>query len=431
MSLLIVQLQNRRRLGTATSPPANGPAAGAAAEFVYAFSADGLQVQHHGRCAASLLPRASEVVAAVAETDIAFHRITCPKAPAARLRAALGGVLEDTLLDDPTTLHLALQPAATAGQPVWVAVLDKAWLVPQIDALEAAGLQVDRVAPLLSPLPASGADTPDDGPFRLHIQAAEGGHADAGTSTAQVSLAHAGGVSTWPLQGTLARALLPDPLPADLRCSASPALVQTAEAWLGRPVAVLTAPERLLQAAAGAWNLRQFDLAPRHRGAARLRAALQQLRSPAWAPVRWGLGGLVIAHLVGLNAWAWQQRAELQTRRDTVLTLMRTTHPQVRAILDAPLQMRRENETLRAAAGRAGDTDLEPMLQAAASAWPDTVPLQTLKFEGQQLSLGAPALGEADVQRLRGALTASGWQVEGSAGLVTLRRGAAGAGVAR
>lgn len=423
MSLLIVQLPNRRRLGFSTSP--GSPPAGAAAEFSYALSLDGTQVQSQGRCAASLLPRAGQVVAVVAETDVAFHRITCPKAPAARLRAALGGVLEDTLLDEPDALHLALQPGATAGQPAWVAVLDKAWLTAHVDTLEAAGLHVDRMVPLLEPLAAPEADatTPAAaGPLRLHIQAAEGGRGEQGAPAAQISLAHAGGVSTWPLQGTLARALLPEPLPADLRYSASPALVQTAEAWLGRPVAVLTAPERLLQAAASAWNLRQFDLAPRHRGAARLRTALQQLRSPAWAPVRWGLAGLVAAQLIGLNAWAWQQRAELQARRDTVMTLMRTTHPQVRAILDAPLQMRRENETLRAAAGRAGDTDLEPMLQAAASAWPDTVPLQTLRFENQQLSLGAPSLGEADLQRLRAALAASGWQVDGNAGLLTLRR---------
>ena len=43
-------------------------------------------------------------------------------------------------------------------------------------------------------------------------------------------------------------------------------------------------------------------------------------------------------------------------------------------MLDAPVQMRRETEALRAAAGKAGDTDLEPMLQAAASAWPPNRP---------------------------------------------------------
>ena len=130
---------------------------------------------------------------------------------------------------------------------------------------------------------------------------------------------------------------------------------------------------------------------------------------PAWAPVRWGLAGLLAVQVVGLNAWAWQQRTELQARRDSILSVMRSTHPQVRAILDAPLQMRRENETLRAAAGRAGDTDLEPMLQAAASAWPEALPLQTVRFENQQLSLGAPGLDEAQIQRLRDSLGSSGW----------------------
>ena len=52
--------------------------------------------------------------------------------------------------------------------------------------------------------------------------------------------------------------------------------------------------------------------------------------------------------------------------RDSVDALL--THPQVRAVLDAPLQMARENDLLRASAGRPGDTDLEPLLQAAATA---------------------------------------------------------------
>ena len=87
--------------------------------------------------------------------------------------------------------------------------------------------------------------------------------------------------------------------------------------------------------------------------------------------------------------------------------------------------MRRENETLRAAAGRAGDTDLEPMLQAAASAWPDNLAVQTLRYENAQLSLGATQLGAEQIERLRSSLQPAGWRIEAGAGLLTLRRGTA------
>ena len=239
MSFLIVQLPTRRRLGSGT-PTAT---AGTSTELAYVLSQDGRHASTQGHCAPSLLPKATSVVAVVADTDIAYHRITCPKAPAARLRAALGGVLEDTLLDEPEALHLALEPGAQAGSACWVAAIDRAWLTAQIEALEAHGLQVDRIAPQLSPMAATGAPSvavegDREGrastfqPSKLslaaasaivHIHGPAGLPADHDTDeTALVSWADASGAACWPMQGTLARALLPEPLPTDLHCSASP-----------------------------------------------------------------------------------------------------------------------------------------------------------------------------------------------------------------
>jgi general secretion pathway protein L len=158
-----------------------------------------------------------------------------------------------------------------------------------------------------------------------------------------------------------------------------------------------------------------------------VRDLLTRLRSPAWRPVRWGLAGLIGVQLIGLNAWAWQQRSELAERKNRMTQLLRSAHPQVRAILDAPVQMRRENESLRAAAGKAGDTDLEPMLQALASAWPDKLPVQTLRYENARLTLSAPQLGDDEVERLRTQLQPAGWRVEGNGASLTLTRASTGA----
>ena len=40
----------------------------------------------------------------------------------------------------------------------------------------------------------------------------------------------------------------------------------------------------------------------------------------------------MLAQLAGLNAWAWQQRNALAERRLAMVQLLRSTHPQVRAV---------------------------------------------------------------------------------------------------
>jgi general secretion pathway protein L len=116
-------------------------------------------------------------------------------------------------------------------------------------------------------------------------------------------------------------------------------------------------------------------------------ARSRTVASPAWRPARIGLATLLALQIVGLNAWAWHQRQAIAERRMAQEDLLRSTFPNVRAVLDAPLQMRRETEVLRAAAGRAGSSDLEALLGAAASAWPQGQgPVQTLRFEPGRLT---------------------------------------------
>ena len=80
-------------------------------------------------------------------------------------------------------------------------------------------------------------------------------------------------------------------------------------------MALLTDAERALEAAQAGTNLRQFDLAPRHRGMRALREAAKKLLSAEWRPVRWGLAALVAVQLVGLNVMAWKQERALAERR--------------------------------------------------------------------------------------------------------------------
>jgi general secretion pathway protein L len=414
MSVLVILIPPRTRLAARAAESADAPAHPSGEGYSYVRSADGLQVATQGRAQAALLPRADSVVAVLADSDVSWQRITLPKAPAARLRAALGGLLEDNLLEDDEALHLALDPAAVPGQPTWVAVTHKAWLRAALEAREKAGLSIERVLP---------SSWPGDAPQGHFFEAA-----GPGAGNARVMLSHAdeNGQCLVRLDGSLARALLPQTASQPVRWTATPAVAAPAERWLGASVTVLTEAERALQSARSLWNLRQFDLAPRRRGTLALRNAARRLLSPAWRPVRMGVATLALLQIVGLNAWAWHQRQALSSLKASQESLLRSTFPNVRAVLDAPLQMRRESEVLRAAAGRAGENDLEALLGAAASAWPDAQgPVQTLRFEPGRLTLSVPGWSEQQVTLFRDRLRPGGWSVESAEGRVTLSRTAA------
>jgi general secretion pathway protein L len=413
MSILVVLIPPRARLrahSAAEGAEADGRAS--TAELHYVLSDDGFSLDAQGRCAAALLPRATMVVAALADADVSWHRIILPRAPAARLPAALQGVLEEAVLDDTADVHLAVAPQAIAGQPTWIAAVNRPWLARELAALERATVFVDRVVPMSWP------DDPPSGHF-ADVQSDN----DSAMSTLNLTWSHPDGVATMRLQGGLARSLLPTPLPSGVRWSASAGAASTAEKALGIPIPVMTPAMRALQATRTTWNLRQFDLAPRHRGTRALRDAMRHFMAPGWRPVRIGLAALAALHIVGLNLYAWQQRAELEERRTAMVNLLRTTYPQVRAVLDAPVQMQRETDALRVAAGRAGDADLEPMLAATAFAWPaERPPVENLRFEPGRLTLAAVGWGNQEIEQFRSRLRPTGWQVDHAEGRLIVSR---------
>ena len=156
MSILILQLPRRPRQAVAAEAAPDGdeapkPARRLGDELLYALTHDGVSLARQGSAAPDLLPQADAVVAVLPAEDLSWHRITLPKAPAARMRAALVGLLEDALLDEADRVHLALAPLSKAGEPTWVAACDREWLQAQLAPLEKAGVRVDRVAPAVWP----------------------------------------------------------------------------------------------------------------------------------------------------------------------------------------------------------------------------------------------------------------------------------------
>lgn len=407
MSTLLLFLPPRTRLRALGQA---APATMLPREYDWVLTTDGNRVDREGRAPATGLPAADSVIAVAAESDISWRRVELPRA-GRQMRAALAGKLEEYLLDDPDALHFAVEPDAVGGDTAWVAATSREWLASHLAELDAATVFVDRIAPLSWP----------DAQPRGHFHDDE-----AGAELMSLRWSHADGVATLPLQGGLSRQLFSPELVSTAQWTATPAAAAAAERWLGTSVTVQTPAQRALAVIGNAWDLRQFDLAPRARGVRALRLLGRSLMRKPWQPVRWGIAALLIVQLLGINLWAWRQHREVAARREAVAATLTGAFPQVRAILDAPVQMRKQMDLLRASAGSLGEQDFETLLGAAALAWPaDRPPADALSFEPGRLTIAAPGWSTAQIDNFRAQLLGGGWQLEAGDGKLTVSRASA------
>lgn len=372
---------------------------GASTEFEYALTRDGSSLEDHGSAPATLLPAASragmELVALVPASMVSWHRVELPKGTSAsspRLRAVLEGLLEDQLLDEPDTLHFALQPNTRTAGPLWVAACDRAWLRSAVQTLEAAGRPASRIVPEFAP----------EGEPTLY--------ALGDPQQPQLVAAGGDGVAVLPLSAQ-ALPLLP-PLPEDTRCVAEPAVAALAEQLLGRLPMLQQAPERWLRSARSAWDFAQFEFSSSGRARAfkKLGTAWDDLLSaPQWRPARWGAVLLVAVNLIGLNAWAWRERAALADKRETIRGTLTQTFPQVKVVVDAPVQMEREVAALRQLTGAPSGRDLEAMLGALSTSSPPQRPVSAAEFSAGELRVKGLALTPDEARAVESGLKGRGY----------------------
>ena len=94
---------------------------------------------------------------------------------------------------------------------------------------------------------------------------------------------------------------------------------------------------------------------------------------------------------------------------------------------DAAAVMARETQSLRTLAGKSGENDLEPMLQAAAAAWPgERPPVENVRFEQGKLTLAASGWSDSQIEQFRAALRPNGFRVDASEGRLVMTRAPAG-----
>lgn len=378
-------------------------------EWHWVQSRDGQTALAHGTDATALLPRDDDVVLVLPVLATSWHQLTLPRINTARLRQALDGLLEDRLLADTASLHLALQPGLQPGQTGWVAACQRTQLTQWLGTLHNAGRPASRIVPDLCPQPEA----------QLHAL-------DCADSAWLVSAGPLG-VLTAPLP---AAHLPPAVLAAMLRTTpdtprqAEPACAGAAELALDAPFALQTTAQRLLASSQTGWNLAQFDVrlsAGARRGQRWAQALRMVVHAPAWKPARWGMAVLVASLLLGLNASAWQERRSLQAKRAQINQLLTQTFPQVTLVLDAPLQMQREVARLARSAGDVSPGDLEPFLQSFSAFSLDGIVLSAIEYAPSDIQLTLNNPNPQSLQAVRDGLQNQGWRTRYTAPVLSVQ----------
>jgi general secretion pathway protein L len=387
------------------------PAPGAAThEYTYCLATSAQAVGTHGVAALALLPRADDTVLLLPSTAVSWHAVTLPKMSRAlsgpRLRALLESMVEELVLDDTKDLHIAQYRSTTAADPArsWLAVCQKTWLEQHLRAIQGAGRKVNHILPAAFPLTAA-AGSEEAPEISIHISGSAENPLLTATDTS--------GVTTVPLAH--ARSVWPDLDSHSISAlTAEPAVAAAAEAALNTKVATIHSSEHalkaMLQARSYGVDLAQGDLTVTGSGRW-LQQAGEMLRevtaAPAWRAARVGFVLLLLAQVIGLNAWAWRERSTLEAKRAMVKQQFMQSFPEIKVVLDAPVQMQRELGNLRHASGTLGNSDFESLYARFASVAQVSSAPSAITFESNELSLKGLSLDSAQLGSLADALQAA------------------------
>ena len=102
---------------------------------------------------------------------------------------------------------------------------------------------------------------------------------------------------------------------------------------------------------------------------------------------RWATLLLIVVNVAGLQAWAMKERSALAARRTAISSTLTATFPEVRVVVDAPLQMARSLADLQRRNGAASLADMETMLGQFQTAAPDILAPSAIEFIAGELRL--------------------------------------------
>jgi general secretion pathway protein L len=373
-------------------------------ELAYALITSSGTLASQGRAVPALLPRADTATLIVPAQALSWHLAALPKLPrgssAQKMQALLAGVLEEQLLDDAAQMHLAACPALMQSGKTWVVACDKSWVQEVVAQLQAARVPLTRIVPEIFPSDMAS----------LHAYGTSDG--------ASLVYADAQGVLCLPL----AHAALLPALPIGMAISAEPAVAAQAEQVLKCRINVMLAAQWAMQSAAASQersiDLAKGDLAVSGGGRAwqSLTGTLRDMLStPAWAPARWGVVLLLLANVIGLNAWSAKQNSVAQNKREQMNQLLSASFPNVKVVVDAPLQMERELSSLRQAQGQLSGRDFESIYGRFSSVAGINAAPSAIEFTANEVQIRGSGLQGAQLDALLPRLQFAGLSVRSDA----------------
>ena len=356
------------------------------ARYPYWLSENGQSVSKSGVALQTELAQLSannsgEVVAVLNWQSVSWHKVQLPKKAASQVNALLHGLLEDQLLDEISATHLILPSNIDSliqnETEVIVGACNKAWLRAALLPLQAVGLTIQRIVCELTPTPST--------PPALYFLG------DASDQSLSAVLCSSSAVQMLPIKSPQWSAFkeLRDP---GLRILAEPQWAKSTGEMVGREPTLFTTAQRMMQAVQSNWDAATGEWA--QSGSLRLARRLQKayldfVHAPHWSWSRRTLILSLVVNLIGLNAWAWIERASLKQRESSLSQLVKESFPSIGLVVDPSLQMQREMKKLRHARGQSAEGDLESMLSVAASNLPPNYKLQSLDYSPNELRLNA------------------------------------------
>jgi general secretion pathway protein L len=353
-----------------------------------------------GVAALAQIPHAATTIVVAPASAVLFVRVTLPKVRGTRLMRLLPLAVEDTIASSPEDIHVVLVDHLPGGASV-VAVVGRKWLDTTLAELAKHGFEPVRLL-VETELAAQPAQAGPAQPWVV-VRTPAGGFACLGQGeTIALDLGDEPG--TLPLALRLARNThrRQGETPAEVLVFTSPGASPTdADAW-GRALEV---PVR----SAGDWHpervdargLQATDLLRGDYGTNRDAGAVKRMLK---------LAAIAAATVLGLHAmltlgdW-WRLKTETRQLRAQMETQFREIFPDAQAVVDAPLQMRRNLGKLRREAGMPDRSDVVPLLAAvgpvlvAVGAQAERMRYERGELE-LQISLPGPNEGEALARRL-------------------------------
>lgn len=346
------------------------------------------------------MPAAQRVRLVLPASAVMLTRVKLPTGRPQKIGQMLRYAVEDKVMADPETLHIASASANAAG--LAVAVVDHAWLKAVIEAFRAHGLspRVANAETLLPPLHQGSWTAVWDGKQGFVRTGELDGLAFDGGSHIAPPLA---------LRLTCEEARAHHAAPAELLVYtragvAAPDLAAWGEAlglsvshggtWSAlAPGSVSGENFNLLQGEFAPASFRS-DWAPKLRPAAFLAAAI--------IIIQFGAGALDLL----------MQRHEKNQLQQAMNTKYKATFPETRAVVDAPRQMQSRLHELRSQAGEDSATDLVPMIARMTPRLDRSVRVSLLDYSPGLLKLDVflPAAGMAE--GVRAQLQSEGLSVE-------------------